>query len=373
MKKITILALHLNYGGIEKYISYLCKMFENDYRLEIIVTYKYADKPAFAFSDKVDIKYLTNDFPDRVSIKKLLHKCAVFEIAKEMVRRIKLKSLAFRQNKKTIKNLETDYIITTRIYHNKIVNKYFKGKNTIKIATEHNYHNNNEKYTKDVVNSTTNFDYFIHCTDELYNYYKPIIKGPKNVRIYNPVYIPNNCKSNLDSYNIISVGRLSDEKGFVDLIEVMKNLNEINPKVRLTICGDGYQRAEIEKMLKVYDLEKKVTLTGFVEGKKLAEAFKNASLYVLPSKSEAFGLVLLEAMHYGLPCIAFDSASGARNLLKNDVGILVKNRDISEMAKKINELLIDKKKLKEYSIKSIKCVGEYSLEKIYEHWKKILK
>ena len=36
MQKITILALHLDYGGIEKYISYLCKMFENKYDIEIL-------------------------------------------------------------------------------------------------------------------------------------------------------------------------------------------------------------------------------------------------------------------------------------------------------------------------------------------------
>ena len=50
MKKITILALHLNFGGVEKYISSLCKMLEDDYDIELVVTYK--SKPAFEFSEK---------------------------------------------------------------------------------------------------------------------------------------------------------------------------------------------------------------------------------------------------------------------------------------------------------------------------------
>ena len=66
MQKITILALHLDYGGIEKYISYLCKMFENKYDIEIICTYKFQPKPAFEFSNKIKIRYLIeNDLKDR--------------------------------------------------------------------------------------------------------------------------------------------------------------------------------------------------------------------------------------------------------------------------------------------------------------------
>ena len=54
-QKITILALHLDYGGIEKYISLLCKMFDKEYDIEIICTYKFQPKPAFEFSNKIAI------------------------------------------------------------------------------------------------------------------------------------------------------------------------------------------------------------------------------------------------------------------------------------------------------------------------------
>ena len=140
MQKITILALHLDYGGIEKYISYLCKMFENKYDIEIICTYKFQPKPAFEFSNKIKIRYLIeNDLKD-LSIKELLKKKEFLKIIKEVSRRIKIKKLSYKLNKQAIQNLDTDYIITTRTFHNKIVNKYAK-KDIIKIATEHNHHN----------------------------------------------------------------------------------------------------------------------------------------------------------------------------------------------------------------------------------------
>ena len=84
MQKITILALHLDYGGIEKYISYLCKMFENKYDIEIICTYKFQPKPAFEFSNKIKIRYLIeNDLKD-LSIKELLKKKEFLKIIKEV-------------------------------------------------------------------------------------------------------------------------------------------------------------------------------------------------------------------------------------------------------------------------------------------------
>ena len=54
--KVTILALHLGTGGVEKYLSSLCKMLENNYEIELISTYKMSDKPAFDFSEKIKKK-----------------------------------------------------------------------------------------------------------------------------------------------------------------------------------------------------------------------------------------------------------------------------------------------------------------------------
>ena len=62
-KKVTILALHLGYGGIEKYISSLCQMLEDNYEINIISTYKTTPKPAFKFSENIKIEYLIEDRP----------------------------------------------------------------------------------------------------------------------------------------------------------------------------------------------------------------------------------------------------------------------------------------------------------------------
>lgn len=373
MKKITIIASHLYYGGIEKYISYLCKMFENDFDVEILTVFKRDEKPVFEFSNKIKITYLTNEFPYIVSIKKLLEEKKYYSVFKEFFRRVFLKIKSEYKLHNAIKNLNSDFVITTRYTHNKLVNKYLKNSNIIKIATEHNYHNNIKKYINRVVDSTTNFDYFIHCTKEMFDFYSKIIKGPKNILLESPVYINNNLKSKLNNMNLISVGRLSYEKGFDDLILVMKELVKLNSYVRLTICGDGPEKEKLKQQIENNKLSDNINLAGFLNSDELAIQYSNASIYVLPSRSEAFGLVLLEAMHYGLPCIAFDTVSGARELLGDGTGILIKNRNKKEMANKINELLKNSEELKKVSKKSVAKVVDFSLDKTYEKWKKILK
>ena len=68
MKKITILALHLNYGGVEKYISSLCKMLEDTYEIELVVTYKC--NPAFEFSNKINSELIITNSNNVISFNK---------------------------------------------------------------------------------------------------------------------------------------------------------------------------------------------------------------------------------------------------------------------------------------------------------------
>ncbi|MEG0909715.1 MAG: hypothetical protein RSH78_05085 [Bacilli bacterium] len=234
MKKITILALHLGVGGIEKYISSLCKMLENDYEIKVISTYKKYDKPKFEFSDKIEIKYLINDSPKKDELKQAIKNKKVIISLKYLCKNILLLLKKYIENIKEIKKIDSDYVITTRDFHNKLVGRYCDEK-IIKIATEHNHHNNNEKYINKVIKSIKNFNYFVLVSKELEEFYKDKIGSTKAVYIPNVIEDMPTFKSKIENNNIISIGRMSPEKGFINFIEIISEIKKDIETIKTTV------------------------------------------------------------------------------------------------------------------------------------------
>ena len=370
-KKITIFALHLGFGGVEKYLSSLCKMLKENYDIEIISTYKVLDKPAFPFSEKVKITYLIDDKPNKEEFKRAIENKNIISIFKEGIKSVKILYLKRSRNIKAIRNTYSDYIITTRTFHSRLVG-YYAYNNIIKIATEHNFHNNDKKYITKVIDSIKDFDYFVVVSDNLRKFYENKIGKTKCIYIPNVIDNLPDKRSKLTNKNIITIGRLSPEKGQKDLIDVFKIVNKELPKTKLFIVGDGPLKQELENYTKKLKLTDKIIFTGFLGNKEKEKYILDSSIFILPSYTESFGLVLIEAMSYGLPCIAFDSSDGARELLKDDVGILVKDRNKEKMAKEIIKELKNAKK-DNYSEKGYKYCQKYLIDNVKEAWFNMLK
>ncbi len=369
MKKITIFSLHLGIGGIEKYISGLSKMLEEDYEIEFIITYKLEENPSFPISNKINIKYLINGGPNKDEIRKCIKRKKFISLIKELMKSIKILTLKKLRTKKALKTLSTDYLITTRTYETKLANKILKKSNIVKICTEHNFPT--KKYKKKVLKSITNFDKLVVPTKEMEEIYKSEI-GEKVTCINNFIEDVTPKKNKLNNKKLIAVGRFSKEKGFTDLIDIIKEVTKIDPEITLTLIGDGPEKNKIIKKIKDLKLEKNITLTGFLNSYEIEEEMLNSTIYLMTSYTESFGLVLVEAMNASLPIIAFDSSSGARNLVK-DVGVLIENRDNSLFSSAIIELLNNKKELTKLSKKSLEKREEFLSTNIKKEWLKLLK
>jgi rhamnosyl/mannosyltransferase len=102
---------------------------------------------------------------------------------------------------------------------------------------------------------------------------------------------------------ILSVGRLVSYKGFDVLIRAAKNISNDNV---IVIVGSGPLHLDLLQDIKNSNLGERVVLAGRLNDSELNYLYKNASIFCLPSTSraEAFGVVLLEAMSYGLPLVA---------------------------------------------------------------------
>lgn len=370
--KITILALHLGYGGVEQYLSSLCKMLENDYEISIISTYKVLEKPAFYFSDKINITYLINDKPNKEEFKAAVKSKNIFAIFKEGLKAIKLLYLKRTRNVNAIRNIYSDYIITTRSFHNKLVS-YYAYHDIIKIATEHNYHNNSQKYIRRLTNSIKNFDYLVVVSNSLKEFYQDKIGKTKCIYIPNVIdNLPKNT-SNLKHNNLINVGRLEQEKDQSTLIDIFKEVKKEVKDAKLYIIGDGSLKEKLNNKIKEYNLEDSIFLLGFLSKKEMEKYLLDSKIFVMTSITESFGIVLIEAMSYKIPCIAFDTADGARNLLNNKNGILVSNRSKETMIKDLIALLKDDKKLAKIANAGYIDCQKYLITNVKKEWIKLLK
>ena len=131
---------------------------------------------------------------------------------------------------------------------------------------------------------------------------------------------------------LLSVGRLVPYKGYPVLIRAMKYLSE---KYQLVICGAGPMRGELEELIVSENLQGRVCLEGYVSDEALPARYGACDIFVLASimKTEAFGIVQIEAMSSGKPVVATnipgsgvswvneDGISG-RNVTPGDPGLL---------------------------------------------------
>ncbi len=139
---------------------------------------------------------------------------------------------------------------------------------------------------------------------------------------------------------ILAVGRLAYYKGFQYLIEAMRRL----PEARLAIVGEGPEHARLESLIATGDLAGRVKLCGQLDNEALLEMYRRADLFCLPSceRSEAFGLVQLEAMGSGLPVVSTNLPTGMRAINRDgETGLVVPPCDVAALASALNSLLAD--------------------------------
>ena len=370
MKKVSILALHLGYGGIEKCISVLANLLCTRYQVEIATCYKILEEPAFHLDERVKVIYLNDDIkPNREAFYNALKKKNPIRVLKEGSYSVKV----LYRRKKTmcdyITNCNSDVIISTKDIFNYWTCSYARA-GVIKIGWAHNHYHKSDKYSTNMINSAKKLDYFVLVSSDLQKFYSEKLANSKVMCIYIPNAIESVPKhlSSLKEKRLISVGRLVPEKGFIDLLKVFNILQLDYPDWSLDIVGDGVERNNLENYIKTHNLNN-VTLHGFQGKEYIDDLLNKSSIYVMTSFTESFGIVLIEAMSHGVPCIAYDSAEGAREIINSgDNGFLIKNRNIDAMLLKIKNLIENEKLRKNVGKAARKSIDKYTSEVVGEEW-----
>lgn len=128
------------------------------------------------------------------------------------------------------------------------------------------------------------------------------------------------------------VSRLVWEKDLNTVAETAKKIQKSQKQIRFLIVGDGPARKEFEKMIP------NAIFTGFLTGNELARAYASSDIFFFPSETETFGVVTLEAMASGVPCVVAN-ATGSKSLITNDQhGFLVEPKKHQKFAEAIIKL-----------------------------------
>lgn len=131
---------------------------------------------------------------------------------------------------------------------------------------------------------------------------------------------------------VLFVGRITYQKGVDYFVEAAYKALQINPKIVFMIVGSGDMMYQIIEQAAHFGISDKVFFPGFLRGQALEDIYNSADLYVMPSVSEPFGLVALEALSKKVPVIV-SKQSGAGEVIRHS--LKVDFWDTDELANKI--------------------------------------
>lgn len=372
--KISFLLLHLGYGGIESATINTANSLCDDYDIEIMSFYKLSKTQANKLNDKIKVKYLYDDGPNKEEFLDAFHNHKIFNILKEGIRSVSILTKKKIRVINYIKNCDSKYIVSTRYDFSALLSKYGND-NSVKIAQEHHYHNNNKRYINILKNKYYNIDYLFALTKTLEDDYKKFLiknKHTKVVLVPNMLYYIPSKQSKLDKKNIITISRLDCGKRNDDIIRAFSKIKEKDWK--LYIIGDGKEFNNLNKLINDLNMNDRIILTGYKNKEEIEEYMLKSSLFLMASETEGLPMVLLEAMSYGIPCIAYEIASGVNDIIDNNKnGYIIKNRNEEEYIEKIEKVINDSKLRNELGIEAKNKANEFSKEKIVNIWEKILK
>ncbi|MDR1364898.1 MAG: glycosyltransferase [Oscillospiraceae bacterium] len=204
--------------------------------------------------------------------------------------------------------------------------------------------------------------------------YKLLLNCQKTELIYNFVddkIYKNAGEYNLNSKLIISVGRLSHEKGFDLAIDTAKIIFKKHRNWQWHIYGEGSEYLNLEKKIKKNNLEKNLILKRRCDN--ISQKYKNYAIFVLPSYREGLPLVLLEAKINGIPSVSFDCKSGPNEIISNNInGFLIKCYNTKNMSQKIINLIENKNLRAEFSKNCNLNLEKFNKKNLLKKWKNLI-
>lgn len=374
-KKVSITALHLKHGGIEMAITSLSNaLVRRGYEVEILCTYNMG-QPAYPLDSRVQINYLTDVKPNREEFKQAVRSKNLLAILREGAYAVRVLRLKKQVLKKQFRSIREGIIISTRNEDTVLLSRY--GREGVrKIAQLHHDHHFDKKLLRDFAKNYTNIDIFTLLTPQLQQEVSEIMKNNHRTQcVTMPNFLPEMEAQEGDvalENQVVAVGRLHPEKGFLRLIQLWKPIHEQTGTI-LKIIGDGNEWEALQNEISLQGLENAVILTGAMDHDAVLAEMRKSAFYAMTSLNEGFGFVIIEAMAQGTPVIAFDVRVGPRAIITQDVdGFLIPDGDEKAFAEKAMELLSRPEKRAEMSSAALVRAKDFTEEAVMQEWERLL-
>jgi len=331
--KVGILIGTLNRAGAQNVVLNLCKFLDKT-KFDVSLIFWRKEEYFDEFKKIKNLKLIQLENKPKDKKATFLKKLPIFIKQQKELREIQ---------KREKFDIIHSHLIFSNIHASLLKRRY---KDLIIISTRHNSGAFRKKliYRWLIHFFSKNFDQFIAISNYVKNFTKRY-ESLNNIKVYyngtdiqkidsiTNVNYPFMDKKN---FNIISVGRLIEQKGYSHLIKAFKKFYERNHNSRLFICGDGKERNKITSLIKNMGLEKEVQLLGVRYD--IFALLKSSDVFALLSDREGLGIVFLEAMACHLPVIG-SNIGGIKELIKNKKnGYLVNLFDYDKTALFFEEL-----------------------------------
>jgi glycosyltransferase involved in cell wall biosynthesis len=206
--------------------------------------------------------------------------------------------------------------------------------------------------------------------DDAEDYRRSLGGGVRVLSVPNSVPDLGGARAVGDTKIIVAAGRLTQQKGFDQLLPAFAKVADEHPDWQLRIFGGGPAHDALRGQLEELGLEGRAHLMGF--SSRLYEELAAAAVYVMSSRYEGFPMVLLEAMGVGLPVISFDCPNGPRDVIEHGSnGLLVDAGDVEGLAAAISKLASDEPLRRSMGAAALQTASGYRAEATAERWESI--
>jgi 1,2-diacylglycerol 3-alpha-glucosyltransferase len=172
-------------------------------------------------------------------------------------------------------------------------------------------------------------------------------------------------KSNQDRVIALYCGRLAVEKNIDVIIQAIARLIPQNPNLQLWIVGDGPARETYRKLARDLGIGDNVKFWGFIERDQLGTYYSAADLFIFASQTETQGLVIQEAMSYGLPCALVGGGGADDTVINGENGIITPSSPI-ELASAAQKIISDSHFAQRLSACALATYREHTISRMVD-------